>query len=90
MDHLNPIWPELCSFQVISNNKIVGFSTKYFQGKKIDLILQDNQNIYNKNKICRIRLVKKIKDLISKIQELNICHGDMYYENIIIQQPDIN
>lgn len=30
LDQLNPIWPDLCSYQIISKNNIVGFTTKYF------------------------------------------------------------
>jgi hypothetical protein len=35
MEKVNSIWPNLFQYLVISDDVIVGFSMKYFQGKKI-------------------------------------------------------
>lgn len=48
----------------------------------------DPGNIYYQNPSSRIRLVKKLKDFVKKLQEIKVCHGDLHIDNIMIKQKD--
>ena len=74
---------------MVQNGKAIGFAIKYSEAKTIDEILQDNQSIFNKKASARIRLIKKIANQMSKIQDVGVCHRDFKLENLMIKQINI-
>jgi serine/threonine protein kinase len=85
LDKLSVLWPQYFQAFVIERENLVGFAMGYFDGKKLDRVLQDKESVFNKSKSARVQLVKKLADKISQIQDLGVCHGDISLANVMVK-----
>jgi hypothetical protein len=60
---IEPIWPDICKYEVISGGQLVGFSVKYFPGEKWTKITKNPKNMFTKTS-AKVKLILKLKELI--------------------------
>ncbi|CAF4244499.1 unnamed protein product, partial [Rotaria sordida] len=90
LNKLASIWPNLCQAQIFENGNLAGFAMLYIEGKKLDKILQDKENIFHKSASARIKLIKIIGEYMNRMQKLGICHDDFSLDNIMVNQKNKN
>ncbi|CAF1351994.1 unnamed protein product [Rotaria sordida] len=90
LNKLASIWPNLCQAQIFENGNLAGFAMLYIEGKKLDKILQDKENIFHKSTAARIKLIKIIGEYMNRMQKLGICHDDFSLDNIMVNQKNKN
>ena len=88
LDKLAPIWPDLCKATVFEGGQLVGFAMTYFEGRKLNDVLQEKDNILHKSTSAQVKLIKKLGECVSKIQKLGICHSDLSLDNVLVQQKN--
>lgn len=62
----------------------MGFTLPFYKGMMWDKIIKDPDCIFRKSPVARIRLIVKITEQMRQLQEINLCHGDLHFENILI------
>lgn len=62
----------------------MGFTLPFYRGKTWDCYLTNANCIFRKSPVARIKLILKLWESVRQIQAINLCHGDIHFENILI------
>ena len=63
---------------------LLGFTMPFLRGDFWDRLLSQEKCIFNTSPVARVKLVLKLCKEMRDLQEINVCHGDLHLENILI------